>query len=76
MPGDVPMKLHWLMRPGSILLGLTAAGCHDLQPHRLQRMNRGPGLSSDAYYSVPDPQQAEDPTHVGWDDPQKHSGRE
>ncbi|HUG90815.1 MAG TPA: hypothetical protein VML55_08285 [Planctomycetaceae bacterium] len=36
-------------------LGLAAAGCHELQPHRLQRLNRGSGLSPEAYYSVADP---------------------
>ncbi len=28
---------------------------HNLQPHRLQRLNQGPGMSSDAYFSVSDP---------------------
>ena len=47
------------------LLGLlvcAACGCqmfenalYELQPHRLHRLNRGPGISSDAYYSVADP---------------------
>ena len=74
--GDVPMNLHWLMRSGLILLGFTAAGCHDLQPHRLQRLNRGPGLSSDAYYSVPDPQEMPGATLGGWDSPQEVGGRE
>ena len=41
-------------------LVFSAAGCqmpHDLQPHRLQRLNRGKGLTSgfEAYYSVRDP---------------------
>jgi len=36
---------------------------HNLQPHRLQRLNRGPGMSSDAYFSVTDPiPGADDPT--------------
>ena len=33
------------------------SGCarvfHELQFHRLWRMNRGPGMSSDVYYSLP-----------------------
>lgn len=44
------------------VLATTSTGCtmfetimHELQPHRLQRLNSGPGMSSDAYYSVPDP---------------------
>lgn len=44
---------------------LSAAGCHilhDLQPHRLQRMNRNPDMGSGALYSVPDP--IEQPTNV------------
>jgi hypothetical protein len=28
---------------------------HNLQPYRLQQLNRGPGMSSDVYYSVSDP---------------------
>lgn len=28
---------------------------HNLQPHRLQRLNQGTGMSSDAYFSVSDP---------------------
>ncbi len=34
-----------------------AVGCHDLMPHRLQRMNRGPDMTgADGYnFSVPDP---------------------
>jgi hypothetical protein len=35
---------------------LALCGCHDLLPHRLQRLNRGPDLSGDGYnFSVPDP---------------------
>lgn len=34
-----------------------AAGCarvfHELQFHRLWRLNRGPGMSTDVYYSIP-----------------------
>ena len=44
------------------LLGLTLSamtGCgllHDLQPHRLQRLNRVEPMGSDAYqFSIPDP---------------------
>ena len=40
------------------LLG-TSVGCelwpHDLQPHRLWRLNRQTAMSSDAYFSVGDP---------------------
>jgi hypothetical protein len=47
-----------------VLLGLglaaSAAGCanlfHDLQIHRLWRLNRGDPISSDAYFSVPTPE--------------------
>ncbi|MGE3316172.1 MAG: hypothetical protein AB7O26_13735 [Planctomycetaceae bacterium] len=35
---------------------------HNLQPHRLQRLNQGPGMSSDAYFSVTDPI----PESEGW----------
>ena len=28
---------------------------YELQPHRLRRLNRGPGMSPDAYFSVADP---------------------
>ena len=38
-----------------VLAAAALAGCHDLQAHRLQRLNRGSGLSPEAYYSVPDP---------------------
>ena len=44
------------------LMGLTLSamtGCgllHDLQPHRLQRLNRVEPMGSDAYqFSIPDP---------------------
>ena len=44
------------------LLISTSTGCqmfenmmYELQPHRLRRLNSGPGMSSDAYYSVTDP---------------------
>jgi hypothetical protein len=41
------------------LLALSCvSGCqllHELQPHRLQRLNRGPEIGSGALYSVPDP---------------------
>lgn len=45
-----------------ILLGfvvcLISTGCaltHEAQPHRLWRFNRGPGPSSNPYFSVSDP---------------------
>ena len=45
-----------------VVLLFGVAGCqmfenffYELQPHRLQRLNRGPGMSSDVYYSVADP---------------------
>lgn len=28
---------------------------HNMQPHRLQRLNQGAGMSTDAYFSVSDP---------------------
>jgi hypothetical protein len=28
---------------------------HNMQPHRLQRLNQGQGMSTDAYFSVSDP---------------------
>lgn len=37
---------------------IPLSGCrvlHELQPHRLQRLNRGPDIGSGALYSVPDP---------------------
>ena len=54
-PGDVPMKLRCLPLPGAVLLAVATSGCHDLQPPRLHRLNRGPGLSPEAYYSISDP---------------------
>lgn len=46
------------MTIGLCLLLVGAAGCdsfHNLQPHRLHRLNRGSGgMSSKAYYSVED----------------------
>jgi hypothetical protein len=48
----------------ALLAGLAGSGVgcqmfenmfYDLQPHRLRMLNRGPGMSSDAYYSVADP---------------------
>jgi len=50
----------WSRRMFLLLLvcGLFAApGCavlHDLKPHRLQRLNRGPAVGSGALYSVSD----------------------
>lgn len=46
----------WLL-PGCLIVG---SGCaemwHNLKPHRLSRLNRGPGMSTDAYnFSVTDP---------------------
>jgi hypothetical protein len=49
------MKRPSLILSGLALTGVITAGCHELQPHRLQRLNRGPGLSTEAYYSIPDP---------------------
>jgi hypothetical protein len=45
----------WRSSAVPALLATVAMGCHELQPHRLQRMNRGGGLSPEAYYSVRDP---------------------
>jgi hypothetical protein len=46
----------------ALMLVTPLAGCqmfenmmYELQPHRLRRLNSGPGMSSDAYYSVADP---------------------
>lgn len=36
-------------------LPTPAETLHDLKPHRLWRLNRGPGMSSEAYFSVSDP---------------------
>ncbi|MGH7129103.1 MAG: hypothetical protein ACREJB_17785 [Planctomycetaceae bacterium] len=50
--------LRRLMIGLALALTAGATGCellHDLQLHRLHRLNRGPGMSSDAYLSVPDP---------------------
>ena len=48
------------------LLVTSSVGCqmfenmmYELQPHRLRRLNSGPGMSNDAYYSVQDPVGAE-----------------
>ena len=40
-----------------LCLTLFTVGCHDLMPHRLQRMNRGPDMTgAEGYnFSVPDP---------------------
>ena len=45
-------RLSWLC-----VMATVASGCaltHDLQPHRLWRWNRGPGASSDPFFSVSD----------------------
>lgn len=52
-----------------VALCVTAMGCaltHEAQPHRLWRFNRGPGPSSNPYFSVSDlpPQSAANTT--GW----------
>lgn len=47
-----------LLFTGLIAVALCAAGCssmwHELQPHRLQRLNRGPGMptGAEAYSAV------------------------
>lgn len=47
-----------LLLTGLIAVALSAAGCssmwHELQPHRLQRLNRGPGMptGAEAYSAV------------------------
>lgn len=60
MHGTSPriLILEVLLVSGGLLL--TGSGCsglmHELQPHRLSRLNRGPGMSTDAYnFSVADP---------------------
>lgn len=56
---------------GLLLAAGLATGCenmmHNLQPHRLQRLNRtSDGMSSDAYnWSVPDPIPAIDAKKLG-----------
>jgi hypothetical protein len=55
--------LRRLATGGLLALALCGStGCqmfenffYELQPHRLHRLNRGPGMSTDAYYSVSDP---------------------
>ena len=50
---------HWSRRIARLALVcsvLTSLGCsvlHDLKPHRLQRLNRGPAVGSGALYSIP-----------------------
>jgi len=52
---------RWSRRMSLLLLAcglFTTLGCavlHDLKPHRLQRLNRGPAVGSGALYSVADP---------------------
>lgn len=47
------------LTPALLFVVYLAAGCgwtHDLQPHRLHRLNRNDNMMrSDAYYSVSDP---------------------
>ncbi|MEO1999767.1 MAG: hypothetical protein ABGZ17_31370 [Planctomycetaceae bacterium] len=51
----------WSRRMTIVILAcgvLTSLGCsvlHDLKPHRLQRLNRGPSVGSGALYSIPSP---------------------
>jgi hypothetical protein len=60
--------LRWVLSGILIASACALTGCtpamkqfspsnlwHNMQPHRLQQLNRGPGLSSDAYFSVSDP---------------------
>ncbi len=54
---------------GGLLLTMLSGGIgcqllHDLQPYRLQRLNRGSGMQSgfEAYYSVNDPLPIATPT--------------
>ncbi len=56
-----------------ILLGLVSCmistGCaltHEAQPHRLWRFNRGPGPSSNPYFSVNDPIASPQQRATGW----------
>ena len=42
----------------AIAISASSMGCaltHEAQPHRLWRFNRGPGPSSNPYFSVSDP---------------------
>ncbi len=43
-----------------LCVSTLAVGCHDLMPHRLQRLNRGPDMTgANGYnFSVPDPIEA------------------
>jgi hypothetical protein len=45
--------------PSSVGCQMFENMMYELQPHRLRRLNSGPGMSSDAYYSVQDPVGAE-----------------
>ncbi|MBW3541659.1 MAG: hypothetical protein KY476_15430 [Planctomycetes bacterium] len=45
---------------GLLAVALFVCGCHELQPHRLQRLNRGPDYTQPSLYSVPDPSAAQD----------------
>ncbi len=56
-----------------ILMGLVisaiSAGCaltHEVQPYRLWRFNRGPGPSSNPYFSVSDPALPFAARAIGW----------
>jgi hypothetical protein len=63
--GTMRPRTHWCLLTFGV--ALLAAGCHELQPHRLQRLNRGTGLSPDVYYSVPDPAlPPQPPDSPGW----------
>jgi hypothetical protein len=53
-----------IVRAATVLfVCVTLCGCfHELQPHRLQRLNRGPDLTSGGYnFSVPDPIDDDEP---------------
>ena len=45
-------KLSWLCVMATVISGCALT--HELQPHRLWRWNRGPGASSDPFFSVSD----------------------
>ena len=57
----------WIMV--GVVTSAISTGCamtHEAQPHRLWRFNRGPGPSSNPYFSVNDPTPQPTATTTGW----------